>query len=51
MTKKTVLIRNVDPDLWNWFVGYCKQKGKNVGKMVEGFIIKIKKQTLETVRR
>ncbi|KKL94254.1 hypothetical protein LCGC14_1866510 [marine sediment metagenome] len=43
MTKKNQLVRDVDVDLWNWFVGYCKQKGKNVGEVVESLIIKIKK--------
>ncbi|KKN48603.1 hypothetical protein LCGC14_0651020 [marine sediment metagenome] len=43
MIKKTVLIRNVDQDLWNWFVGSCKQKGKKVGEVIENFILKLKK--------
>ena len=45
-TKKAVMLRNVDIDLWNWFVGYCKQKGKNVGEVIEDIINKIKKGKL-----
>ncbi len=44
MTKKNQLIRNVDVDLWNWFVGYCKQKGKNVAEVIEGIILNLKKK-------
>lgn len=42
MTKKNVMIRNIDINLWNWFVGYCKQKGMNVGDIIESFIKKLK---------
>ena len=43
MTKKTILIRNVDKDLWNWFAGYCKQKGKSIGETINSMISKIKR--------
>ena len=41
--KKDVIVRNVDTNLWNWFVGYCKQQGKKVGEVVETIILKMKK--------
>ena len=43
MTKKKVLVRDVDDNIWNWFVGYCKQKGKKVGDVIENMILEIRK--------
>ncbi len=41
-TKKDVFVRNIDINLWNWFVGSCKQKGKTVGEVLDSFITKLK---------
>jgi len=43
MTKKNIMIRGVDTDLWNWFAGHVKQKGKTIGETIEKFILKLKK--------
>ena len=42
--KKDVIIRNVNEDLWNWFVGHCKQQGLKVGEGLEIIIKNIKKK-------
>ena len=41
--KKNVYLRDVETDLWNWFVGYCKQNGKKVGETLEEIIKKIQR--------
>lgn len=42
--KKTITIKEVDTNLWNWLVGYAKMKGRNVGGYIDEFIKDLKKK-------
>ena len=46
MANKDVTIKDVDAELWKWFVGYAKQQGNFVGQAINDIIKKLKKKKL-----
>ncbi len=44
MKNKIAVIKNMNKDSWNWFVGYCKQKGKTLAEIMETIIKNIQKK-------
>ncbi len=43
MKTKIAVIKNMNKDIWNWFVGYAKQKGKTLAELMESIIKDLRK--------
>jgi hypothetical protein len=42
--KKTILVRNIESDVWNGFVGMCKTEGNNAGNELNKILKNILKK-------